>query len=74
MKEAQEHLSAKPEMVIKAFKVTGISLALDGSENSLFRSDSCLELPNDKQTESDIGDGDDPFKDLDEEYDSELEE
>ena len=58
-------------MVIKAFQVTGISLALDGSENNLFRNDSCLKLPTDEETESDVEDeDDDPFKDLN---DSELE-
>ena len=36
---AQSYLSSKPEMVIKSFKVTGISLAMDGSEDNLLHSD-----------------------------------
>ena len=53
--------------------MTGISLALDGSKNSLFRNDLGMELP----TESNQADGEledaegDPFQDLD--ADSELE-
>ena len=71
MEEAQEYLSARPDMVIKAFQMTGISLAVDGTGNSLFRNDSCLKLPTDEETESEVEDEDDDlFKDLD---DSELE-
>ena len=42
---AQKHLSERPEMVKRFFQVIGISLALDGSENNLFRNDTCLKLP-----------------------------
>ena len=45
VEEAHKHLSERPEMVIKSFQVTGISLALDGSENSLFRNNSCIMFP-----------------------------
>ena len=73
VEEAHKHLSERPEMVIRSFQVTGISLALDGSENSLFRNDTCLKLPTeDVQAEEESEDGDeDPFQDLDD--DSELE-
>ena len=39
VEEAHKYQSERPEVVIKSFQVTGISLSLDGSENSLFRSD-----------------------------------
>lgn len=35
--KAQDHLCTHPDMIVKAFKVTGLSLALDGSEDNLFR-------------------------------------
>ena len=61
-------------MVIKSLQVTGISLALDGSENSLFRSDSCLNLPTEVQGEEEPEDAEeDPFQDLDADSDLELE-
>ena len=73
VEEAQKHLSERPEMIIKSFQVTGISLAMDRSEDSLFRNDLGMELP----TEENLADGEledaeeDPFQDLD--ADSELE-
>ena len=42
VEKAHEDLSTKKDMVIKSFQVTGISLALDGSENNLFRNDKLL--------------------------------
>ena len=67
--EAHRHLSERPEMVIKSFAVTGISLALDGSENSLFRNDTCLKLPT-EDAETEEASDKDPFQELD---DSETE-
>ena len=43
VQEAQQYLSDHPDMVIKAFQVTGISLALDGSENHLLRNEKLLQ-------------------------------
>ena len=74
VEEAHKYLSERPEMVIKSFQVTGISLALDGSENSSFRSDSCLNLPTEVQGEEESEDAEeDPFQDLDADSDLELE-
>ena len=69
--EAHKYLSERPEMVTRSFKVTGISLALDGSENRLFRNDTCLKLPTDVQAEESEDGDEDPFQDLN--GDSELE-
>ena len=44
MMKAQDYLSAQPEMITKSFKVTGISLALDGSEDHLLRNKDILQL------------------------------
>ena len=73
VEEAQKYLSERPEMIIKSFQVTGISLALDGSENSLFRNDLGMELPTEaNQADGELEDAEeDPFQDLD--ADSELE-
>ena len=75
VEEAHEDLSTKKDMVIKSFQVTGISLALDGSENNLFRNDKqALEAAqgeDDDEPEDAEVDGEDPFKTLD--SDSELE-
>ena len=83
VEKAHEDLSTKKDMVIKSFQVTGISLALDGSENSLFRNDKLLkqaleaaqgedddEPEEDAEEDAEV-DGEDPFKNLD--SDSELE-
>ena len=40
---AQSHLSSHPRMIVKSFKVTGISLAMDGSEDELLHSDVALQ-------------------------------
>ena len=39
---AYEYIKARPEMIKKSFKVTGISTALDGSENELIRNDNLV--------------------------------
>lgn len=59
VEEAHQHLSERPEMVIKTFQVTGISLALDGSEKSLFRNDTCLKLPTEDERVEELDE--DPF-------------
>ena len=41
--KAHDHLCAQPDMIIKAFKVTGLTLALDGSEDNLFRNQHLLQ-------------------------------
>ena len=73
VEEAHQHLSERPEMIIKSFQETGITLALDGSEDSLFRNDLHMELPTEQnQTDGELEDAEeDPFQDLD--TDSELE-
>ena len=35
--KAHDHLCAQSDLITKAFKVTGLALALDGSEDNLFR-------------------------------------
>ena len=71
MEEAHKYLLERPEMVTRSFQVTDISLALDGSENSLFRNDTCLKfLTEDVQAEKSEDGDKDPFQDLN---DSELE-
>ena len=64
MVKAQKYLSAHPEIITKSFKVTGISLALDGSEDHLFRNDILQQADQPEDKEED----DDPFSS---EYDSE---
>ena len=44
MMVVMDYLSAQPEMITKSFKVTGISLALDGSEDHLLRNKDILQL------------------------------
>ena len=73
---AQSHLSSNPRMIVKSFKVTGISLAMDGSEDK--------QLHNDIALQEDEGTGDpfqgledeedDPFIDLEENEDEEEQE
>ena len=41
--KVQDHLCTHPDMIVKAFKVTGLSLALDGSEDNLFRNQHLLQ-------------------------------
>ena len=72
IEEAQKYLSERPEIIIKSFQVTGISLALDGSEDSLSRKDLGLELPTVQEADGELKDDEeDPFQDLDAE--SEME-
>lgn len=58
-------------MVKRSFQVTGIFVALDGSENNLFRNDTCLKFPSADIQAEEESDDEDPLKDLD--GDSELE-
>ena len=51
-------------MVKRSFQVTGISLALDESENNLFRNDTCLKLPTAEIQAEEESEDEDPFKDL----------
>lgn len=73
--KAQNYLSAHPEMITKSFKVTGISLALDGSEDHLFRNKDILQQANQPEDEEEgEEDEDDPFSsECDSEGDSEDE-
>ena len=59
--KAQKYLSAHPEMITMSFKVTGISLALDGSEDHLFRSKDILQQADQPEDEEEDEDEDDPF-------------
>ena len=59
--KAQNYLSAHPEMIIKSFKVTGISLALDGSEDHLFRNKDILQQADQPENEEEGEDEEDPF-------------
>ena len=74
--KAQNYLSAHPEMITRSFKVTGISLALDGSEDHLFRNKDILQQA-DQQEDVEQGEEEeeeDPFSsdiDNDSEDDSE---
>ena len=62
-------------MIIKSFKVTGISLALDGSEDHLFRNKDILQQADQPENEEEGEDEEeDPFNsDCDSENDSESE-
>ena len=61
-------------MIIKSFKVTGISLALDGSEDHLFRNKDILQQADQPENEEESEDEEDPFNsDCDSENDSESE-
>ena len=73
--KAQNYLSPHPEMIIKSFKVTGISLALDGSEDHLFRNKDILQQADQPENEEEGEDEEeDPFNsDCDSENDSESE-
>ena len=73
--KAQNYLSAHPEMITKSFKVTGVSLALDGSEDHLFRNKDILQQANQPEDEEEgEEDEDDPFSsECDSEGDSEDE-
>ena len=68
---AQNYLTAHPEMIIKSFKVTGISLALDWSEDHLFRNQDMLQQA-DQPGEGEEKEEEDPFSsDSESEGDSE---
>ena len=63
-------------MIIKSFKVTGISLALDGSEDHLFRNKDILQQADQPENEEEGEDEEeDPFNSdiCDSENDSEIE-
>ena len=57
IKKGLEYLEANRDMVKGSFSVTGLSLSLDGSENSVFRNDKQLQ----STAEEDQCSSDDPF-------------
>ena len=57
IKKGLEYLEANRHMVKGSFKVTGLSLSLDGSENSVSRNDEQLQ----STAEEDQCSSDDPF-------------